>query len=105
MPLLEYLARNESKYSYKATAEDTMVQLARMLIAAEGAPDEQAVLEDVLARATRAGSHMSGVMLNPVVRGMLVELIAVGKHFREMKEMKISWWTANLSAIEGGVSG
>ena len=105
MPLLRYLSRNENKYAYRETKEEQMVSFARRLIDAQEMADYDEQLHSVIEQAKLVSSQLSGVLQNPSVRTLLVSLIERGQHFRTMPEMKLSFWSKQLSNIHGGVSG
>jgi hypothetical protein len=103
-PLLEYLAKNEFLYVYKQTHEEQLQYFARYLNSAEDQHGLQKGLDEIVDKAVKVNSQISKVISNPFARQALMKLQRLGRHFHLSSEMKLSWFTKNMSAVSGGVS-
>ncbi|KAH7920875.1 hypothetical protein BV22DRAFT_1132734 [Leucogyrophana mollusca] len=100
------LSENKQLYEYAENEEDRMVRSVRQLIVAKETSEEafETAYSAMVADSRAVNSKMSRVFGSKMTVVMLMCLLSMGSHFRQMQEMSLTWMENHVKTIIGMLS-
>ncbi|KAH7920876.1 hypothetical protein BV22DRAFT_1050036 [Leucogyrophana mollusca] len=100
------LSENKQLYEYAENDEDRMVRSVRHLIAARETSEDtfETAYDTIVAESKTYNSKMSRVFGSKMTVVMLMCLLSMGSHFRQMPEMSLTWIEGQVKTIVGMLS-